>query len=139
MSGKFPYLFENRPLPEGISTAHNLSSVSKESKMLVMADGDWLINQVSGKDQSAFPLGWDRYTEKQYANKVFLENLVDYFMNDERLIGLRNREVKLRLLDQAVLKESKMKWQMTNVIFPVLFLGIVAFIQQYLRKRKYTS
>lgn len=139
LSGKFPYIFGNRPTPQGITEAVDLTHISEEAKMLVMADGDWLLNQVNTKDQSPYPLGWDRYTEQQYANKTFLENVIDYMMNDEALISLRNREVKLRLLDQPKIKVEKMKWQIINVVAPIVFLLIIGFIQQYMRKRKYAA
>ncbi|WDF69794.1 gliding motility-associated ABC transporter substrate-binding protein GldG [Sphingobacterium oryzagri] len=137
LQGKFPYVFENRPTPSGITLPVDLSNISKESKMLVMSDGDWLINQISAKDQSPYPLGWDRYTEQQFANKVFLQNVVDYLIDDENLISLRNREVKLRLLDQAVVREKKVFWQLINVLLPILVLTITALLQQLWRKRRY--
>lgn len=139
LEGHFPYLYENRPTPVGIDTAVELSNVSEPAKMVVIADGDWLLNQVNGKDQSPFPLGWDRYTEQQYANKIFLENIVDYLMNDEQLISLRNREVKLRLLDQAKVKEEKVIWQVLNIAVPLLILLAIGLGQQIWRKRKYSS
>jgi len=138
MQGKFPYIFRDRPTPQGIRTPVDLSDISDSAKMLVVADGDWLLNQVNAKDQSPFPLGWDRYTEQQYANKLFLENVVDYLMYNESLITLRNREVKLRLLDQAKVKEEKISWQMINVVLPIILLVIIGGVQQLWRKRKYT-
>lgn len=138
LSGKFPYIFENRPTPSGITSPIDLSSISNPAKMLVISDGDWLINQVNTKDQSPYPLGWDRYTEQQFANKIFLENIVDYLMNEESLISLRNREVKLRLLDQAKVKDKKLEWQMINIALPLLLLFLIGFVQQYIRKKKYT-
>src|SRR5690606_11145489 len=115
LEGQFPYLFANRPIPDGIDTPVDLTAIANPAKMLVMADGDWLINQVNTKDQSPFPLGWYRYSEQQFANKVFLENIIDYLMNDENLIALRNREVKLRLLDQAKVQAEKSTWQLITV------------------------
>ncbi|TJZ51532.1 gliding motility-associated ABC transporter substrate-binding protein GldG [Sphingobacterium olei] len=138
LSGKFPYIFENRPTPSGITSPIDLSSISNPAKMLVISDGDWLINQVNTKDQSPYPLGWDRYTEQQFANKIFLENIVDYLLNEESLISLRNREVKLRLLDQAKVKDKKLEWQMINIALPLLLLFLIGFVQQYIRKKKYT-
>lgn len=137
LQGKFPYIFENRNTPAGITEPVDLSAVSNKARMLVVADGDWLINQINSKDQSAFPLGWDRYAEQQYANKIFLENAVDYLLNDERVISLRNREVKLRLIDKARVKEQQLGWQILNVGIPILLLFIVGMIQQYMRKRRY--
>ncbi|MBE8712858.1 gliding motility-associated ABC transporter substrate-binding protein GldG [Sphingobacterium hungaricum] len=137
LSGKFPYLFKDRPTPVGISEAVDLSATSQESKMFLIADGDWLINQVNAKDQSPYPLGWDRYSEQQFANKILLENVVDYLLNDESLIQLRNREIKLRLLNASVVKSEKVKWQVINVLFPIVVLVLFGLIQHYLRKRKF--
>lgn len=137
LTGKFPYIFDSRPVPAEIRNPIDLSQTTEEAKMLVVADGDWLINQINAKDQSPFPLGWDRYTAQQYANKIFLENSIDYLLNDKQLISLRNREVKLRLLDQAVVKEGKLKWQIINVGFPLVLLIAVGNLQHYIRKRKY--
>lgn len=139
LSGNFPYLFENRPAPLEIKEPVNLSTISKPAKMLVIGDGDWLMNNVNTKDNSPYPLGWDRYTEQQFANKTFLENIVDYMTNDDKLISLRNREVKLRLLDPVVAKQDKLKWQLINVVSPILVLILIAVIQQTIRKRKYTK
>lgn len=139
LEGKFPYLYENRPTPEGITSPVDLADIAEPAKMMVISDGDWLLNQVNGKDQSPFPLGWDRYSEQQFANKVFLENIVDYLMNDEDLITLRNREVKLRLLDQAKVKADKTTWQIINVLLPVLILSAIGIGQQTWRRKKYSS
>lgn len=137
LSGHFPYLFQNRPIPASIVSSKDLNSISKPAKMLVVSDGDWLINQINPKDQSPYPLGWDRFSEQQYANKAFLENIVDYLQNDETLITLRDREVKLRLLDQAKVKEEKLTWQILNVVAPLIVLLFIGLIQQYIRRRKY--
>ena len=107
--------------------------------MFVIADGDWLINQVNTKDNSPYALGWDRYSEQQFANKSLLENMVDYLTNDEQLINLRNREVKLRLLDQTTVKQQRLTWQLINVVSPIILLISIGFIQQLIRKRKYTK
>lgn len=139
LSGKFPYLYRGRKAPEGIKDAIDLTHVSKPSKMLVIGDGDWLINQVDQKDQSPFPLGWDRYTGQQFANKIFLTNIVDYFLNDESLIQLRNREVKLRLLDQSKVRSNKVLWVSLNVGIPLLILLLAIVIQQYYRKNKFAK
>ncbi|TDQ81220.1 gliding motility-associated ABC transporter substrate-binding protein GldG [Sphingobacterium yanglingense] len=139
LSGRFPYIYQNRPTPIGATEAIDLSNISEEARMMVIADGDWLMNQVNSKDQSPYPLGWDRYTEQQYANKIFLENSVDYLMNDERLISLRNREIKLRLLDQAMVKGDKLKWQLINVVLPIIILILIGLSQAYLRRHRYTK
>lgn len=139
MQGKFPYVFANRPAPEGISESVDLTSVSNESKMVVVSDGDWLINQVNTTDQSPYPLGWDRYMNQQFGNKLFLENLVDYLLRDESLIQLRNREVKLRLLDTQKVRTEKLYWQLMNVVLPIVLLTIFGILHQYIRRRRYAK
>ncbi|WP_270088302.1 gliding motility-associated ABC transporter substrate-binding protein GldG [Sphingobacterium sp. SYP-B4668] len=137
LTGQFPYLFQNRPTPNGIQRPVDLTPISKPAKMMVIGDGDWLINQINASDQSPFPLGWDRYTNQQFANKVLLENVVDYLLNDTTLISLRNREVKLRMLDQAAVKRDSLKWQLINVGLPLTILLATGTIHFYWRKRKY--
>lgn len=139
LSGHFPYIFDNRPAPKEIKDAVDLKSISKPAKMFVIADGDWLLNQINPKDESPYPLGWDRYMEKQFANKSLLENIADYLTNDEDIITLRNREVKLRLLDQAIVKRDRLKWQIVNVVSPLLILLLLGCMQQLVRRRKYTK
>ncbi len=139
LSGKFPHLFQNRPIPSGINEQEVPGGETKTAKMFVIGDGDWLINQVNQSDQSPFPLGWDRYTNQQFANKSFLLNLVDYFLYDESLIAIRNREVKLRLLDKVKIEENKLYWQLINVLLPLVVLIIIASIQQLIRKNKYAK
>lgn len=139
ISGKFPYIFDNRAAPAGITEPYNLSQIQHESRMFMIADGDWITNQINAKDQSPFPMGWDRYMEQQFANKSLLLNVVDYLLNDESLIALRNREVKLRLLDDALVKSQKLTWQLINIIGPLALLLSIAMLQQYIRRRQYTS
>ena len=139
LSGNFPYIFENRPAPVGIKNPVDLTTISKPTKMFVIADGDWLINAVNQKDNSPYPLGWDRFTAQQFANKTLLANIVEYMINDDNLIELRNREIKLRLLDQQAVKQEKLKWQLINVVFPLFILLLVGISQQILRKRKYAK
>ncbi|GHE23045.1 gliding motility-associated ABC transporter substrate-binding protein GldG [Sphingobacterium griseoflavum] len=137
LSGEFPYLFENRAAPSDIAEPIDLTNIHHTSKMLVFADADWLINQIDSKDQSPYPLGWDRYMERQFANKAFLQNTVDYLLHDDSLIGLRNRSVKLRLLNPVKIKEQKLMWQLVNVAAPILLLSVIALAQQQFRRRKF--
>src|SRR5690606_22146244 len=139
LSGEFPYIYRDRLAPDNISDPVNLDRVSKPAKMLVIGDGDWLINQVDQKDSSPFPLGWDRYSGQQFANKIFLTNIVDYLLNDESLIQLRNREVKLRLLDQSKVRSNKVLWISLNIGLPLIILLLSIVIQQYSRKNKFSK
>ncbi|MGB4774836.1 MAG: gliding motility-associated ABC transporter substrate-binding protein GldG [Daejeonella sp.] len=137
LEGKFPSDFKNRPIPAGISEVPNHPAQSKATKMIVVADGDILKNQISGTDGSAFPLGYDRFTKQQYGNKNFLLNVADYLTDDSDIIQLRNKEIKLRLLDRARIRDERTQWQMLNIGLPLLLLAIFGLLWQYYRKRKY--
>jgi ABC-2 type transport system permease protein len=137
LEGSFPSVFLNRTVPDGIHEHYALPAVGKASKMIVIGDGDIFKNQLSSRDGSAFPLGFDRYTERNYGNKALLLNIADYLSNDDNLIALRNKEVKIRLLDKTRLRTEKLQWQLINVIGPLLLLILFATFQHYYRKGKY--
>ncbi len=139
LEGSFASDFKNRPLPKGITDRVDIPAKSKKTKMIVVSDGDILKNQISGNDGSPFPLGYDRYTHQQYGNKILLLNIADYLTDDSGLIQLRNKEIKLRLLDRARIRSEKMGWQLINMGLPLLVLIIFVFFQQYYREQKYTG
>ncbi|MBB5639295.1 ABC-2 type transport system permease protein [Pedobacter cryoconitis] len=137
LEGVFPSVFANRAVPAGITENYSVTGQSKKTKMIVIGDGDIFLNQVSSRDGSVFPLGFDRYTQRNFGNKAFLLNVADYLSSDDNLIELRNKEVKVRLLDKQLLRQSKTKWQFINLILPLLLLISFAIFQHYYRKYKY--
>ncbi|WP_158824971.1 gliding motility-associated ABC transporter substrate-binding protein GldG [Mucilaginibacter lacusdianchii] len=136
LEGKFMSDFQNRPMPEGLNEQVEVLNSSRLAKMIVLSDGDILKNQV-GTDGSPFPLGFDRYTQQTFGNKNLLLNMVDYLADDSGLIALRNKEVQLRLLNRARVKNEKMYWQVVNTVVPLAVVLIFAIFQHYYRRRKY--
>lgn len=139
LEGNFPSVFAGRPLPAGIAQPYRVENVGKPAKMIVIGDGDIFKNQVSGQNGTPFPLGYDRYSQRTFGNKALLLNIVDYFTDDDNLIALRNKEVKIRLLDKGKIKLEKTKWQLINVAAPILLLIFFAIFQHYYRKYKYAK
>ncbi|WP_225871338.1 gliding motility-associated ABC transporter substrate-binding protein GldG [Pedobacter cryotolerans] len=139
LEGRFKSVFLNRPVPAGIDEDYNLPAISKPTKMIVIGDGDIFANQYSKADNSIFPLGLDRYTQQNYGNKALLLNIADYFTDDDNLIALRNKEIKVRLLNKALIKAEKLKWQLINTAFPFILLICFATFQHYYRKHKYAK
>lgn len=137
LEGEFPSNFKNRPVPEGITEKVSIPEKSKSGKMIVLADGDLFKNQINSTDGSPYPLGFDRYTREQYANKSFLLNAADYLTDDSGIIGLRNKEIKLRLLDRARIRQEKTFWQLINIGLPLILLIVCGIFQHYYRIRKY--
>ena len=138
LEGNFTSNFRNRPVPQGIAEQLNIPEISKPAKVIVFSDGDIFKNQINSSDGSPYPLGFDRYTQQQYANKSLLLNAVDYLSDDSGIIGLRNKEIKLRLLDRAKIRQEKTFWQLINIGLPIILLIVCGIFQHYYRIRKYT-
>ncbi|MGN7204690.1 gliding motility-associated ABC transporter substrate-binding protein GldG [Pedobacter sp. SAFR-022] len=138
MEGNFPSVFYNRALPEGITSSYGNFQRSKTTRMIVIGDGDIFKNQVSATDNSVFPLGFDRFTQQNFGNKALLLNIADYLSSEDNLIALRNKDVKVRLLDKTRLRTEKLTWQIMNVLLPIGLLILFGIFQHYYRKYKYT-
>lgn len=136
LEGKFRSDFMNRPVPEGIDGQVNVLQQSQPAKMIVISDGDIFKNQVDA-DGSPYPLGYDHYNRQTYGNKSLLLNMVDYLTGDTRLIALRTKEIQIRPLNRARVRNEKLYWQLVNNIIPPALVLIFAIFQHYLRKRKY--
>jgi len=140
LEGIFESNFRNRMLNElKVEGSHLPLEESKPSKMIVIADGDIIRNNVrqSANGIQILPLGFDRYSNQTYGNKEFLMNAINYLTDDKGLIELRNREVKLRLLNKSKIREEKLKWQLINTLFPFLIICLAAVTLGLLRKRRH--
>jgi ABC-2 type transport system permease protein len=116
------------------------------NSMIVLADGDIAINAVKRSTGETYPLGYDRETGRQFANKKFLLNCFDYMFDKSGLIEVRTKEINLRLLNRpkinAPLEEDawlreKTKWQLVNTVVPVLAVILFGILNSWYRRRKY--
>ncbi len=110
-----------------------------KTKMIVVADGDIASNDMQYSTGEILPMGYDKYAKRTYANKTFLLNCLNYLLDDEGLLQLRAREVKLRLLDSKKIANHQAKWQMINIGVPLGIVIILGLIQFYIRKKKYAK
>ncbi len=133
LEGKFNSVYKNRVLPFPEST---FQSEGKNNKMIVIADGDIIRNQLD-KNYQPLELGYDKWTNKLYGNKEFLMNCVNYLLDDNGLINIRSKEVNLPLLDKEKVYQDYSVIQGITVGLPIVILAIFGFLFTYLRKRKY--
>ncbi len=140
LEGEFSSFVEYR-LPTALLADSNFKYIDhgKKTKMIVVADGDVAHNDYQPNTGQVYPLGFDRNTQQTFANKNFLVNCVNYLLDDEGMLQLRSREVKLRLLDKKKTALQKGKWQFINVALPLLIIIGVALSQFYIRKRKFAG
>lgn len=141
--GVFPSVFQTRNVPQGLRYERaSILSKSKPTRMLIVADGDILRNEVegSGASRQIFPLNFDRYTKQElYGNKEFVVNAVNYLVEGDRWMSLRNRSYQLRLLDKKEANENRAKWQLINVVFPLILLLIIGITSTIIRRNKYAK
>jgi len=147
LEGKFSSLFKNR-LSRGEMDSLNIygspfqSENIKNNKIIIVADGDIVLNGTY-KEQ-LLPMGVNPYTvgtqyEYQFANRQFVDNCIQYLVNNEGLTEAKSKDYKLRLLDPKKTSEQRTFWETLNLVLPVLLIIIFGFIYQWGRKRKYSS
>ena len=140
LKGEFESLYANR-MTTGIMESEEIGfkTSSEPTAMIVVADGDIIRNQFHIPKGYPLPLGFDQYTQITYGNKDFIENAVSYLVDGEGLIGIRSRELKIRLLDMNKVNDNAMLWQIINVVIPSTIVIIFGIILSIIRKRKFTK
>jgi ABC-2 type transport system permease protein len=141
VEGSFSSDFENRLRPKEIVSAPAFMGKSKNTKQIVVADGDIIRNETNGiaSDSTTLPLGFDRYMNQQFGNRDFVLNSVLYLTDDAGWLGLRSRTLQLRLLNKSVVSEERLFWQCVNVGLPLLLLLAGGVGYGLYRKKKYTK
>jgi len=148
LEGKFTSLFRNRVSKSQIdilaASGAAFSDMNKQdNKMIVVGDGDILLNDISPKE-GPLPMGLNFYTvgsqyEYQFANRDFLLNCMEYLVNKPGIIETRNKDIVLRLLNGPKVEEQKTTWQFINIGLPILLVILLGWVYQQLRKRKYAA
>ncbi len=142
LEGKFESVFKNRVAPSFSEALESEGMTFKDesifSKMIVISDGDLIKNEVSATG-SIYPLGFYAFTEQTFANKDFLLNCIEYLVDDTRLIETRNKEVRLRLLDNQRVQAERTKWQLLNTGLPLLLISVFGGVYYWVRKKRYAD
>lgn len=139
LEGQFTSAFQNRMVPGVVSDGKPLVNRSKPTKIVVVADGDIIRNDVqrSASGVMPYPLGFDKYMNQQFGNKDFLLNAISYLNDDTGLMQIRNRELVVRMLDKNKIYTQRTMWVFINTAIPLLLLIAFSIVFIWLRKRKY--
>ncbi len=139
LEGKFESNFKNRLISDLALSDDKIIKTSKPTKMVVTSDGDIPVNKVSAKGE-VYPIGFDVNSQRQYmGNKDFMLNAINYLCDDEGLMAIRLREIKMRLLSKEKVLQEKTFWKIVNTALPVVIIVLFGMFASYLRKRKYSS
>ncbi len=139
--GVFSSAFENRVSESLSNTLKQINAEykleSSPTKMIVFSDGDLPANAISSRGEPA-PLGFNMYEQVTYpGNKNLVMNSIEYLIDENNILNARNKEIRLRMLDDSKIEKNKTFWQWFNLILPVVFSFLIYFIADFYRKRKY--
>jgi len=115
-----------------------LSAAASDNSMIVISDADILTNAVSQQD-GPMAMGMNSYTRQQFANRDFISNCLFYLTGGASIMDARSKTFRLRLLDKEQLENSKLFWQLLNILLPLALPLAFYFIYGFLRKRKYAT
>jgi ABC-2 type transport system permease protein len=141
VEGTFSSIYTNRMAPDSVTTTRPFMAKSKNTRMIFVANSEIIRNDIVGTQANPqiVPLGYDRYTGREFGNRNFIVNSVLYLTDDEGWLQLRSREFKLRLLNKVEIIKNKTFFQVVNVILPVLLLLGFGAVNVVVRKRRYAK
>lgn len=133
LEGEFKSMYKDRVRP--LELKEN-ATLSRPTKMIVVSDGDIIKNDFDSQHKMPLELGFDRWTSKYYDNKAFLQNAMNYLLDDTEFLTLRNKKVQLAFLDKEKVAESAKAWQIKVFLYPLLVLVIVMLLSGYFYRKK---
>jgi ABC-2 type transport system permease protein len=147
LEGKFKSMFANRlttAMSDSLQSYNQvfLPQAVNNGQLIIVGDGDIVLNSVA--KGNPIPMGLNKYTigtqrEFPFANKQFLQNCLDYLINENGLSEAKAKDYVVRLLDSKKTAEEKIFWQVINIIVPISTVLLLAMIFYWLRKKKYTK
>jgi ABC-2 type transport system permease protein len=140
LEGKFESAFKDRiTMSDDTLKMIGFKAQGVNTSMIVVSDGDVIINDVKRNEQYAYPLGFDKYTQQQYGNKDFIVNCMNYLCGDSALLTVRTKQLQLRLLDTAKAQTYRTQWQFINMLVPVGIIILLGIVLAFVRKEKYAK
>jgi ABC-2 type transport system permease protein len=161
LEGKFTSLYRNRVMQSQLDSlrvaGQTYQETSPANKVIIVGDGDIVLNDFLPPSEAntapqPLPMGWNKYTYSEYqrgtqfaqlfvpaANREFFLNCIEYLVSNPAISETRNKDIVLRLLDSRKVTANKMKWQMINILVPILFFILLGWFYQEARKRKYAK
>jgi gliding-associated putative ABC transporter substrate-binding component GldG len=133
IEGKFNSAFNNRipPIKLGEKRA------SGQSQMIVFSSGAIAENQVD--KGNPLQLGYDKWTNNFYFNKVFLQQTVHHLMGNQKLLQLQNKNVVLPRLDFQKVEQHSSLLKTLMLLIPLLILLLLGALISRWRIRRFSQ
>lgn len=142
IEGKFSSVFINRAIPDSVeSTPANqkLEASSSSTRMIVIGSSSIIKNDIAGEgDQTrVLPIGYDRVANRQMGNRDLIVNAVNWLVNGDEWMALKNKSLKIRLLNKSTIYENRTLITSINTILPIVLVLIVIGTVSLARSVKY--
>ncbi|MBM3160563.1 MAG: Gldg family protein [Bacteroidetes bacterium] len=126
----------------------------KPGKIIAVGNGTFLANSIDSVRYSDgtiryLPIGKDDLIIDRHLasfkivfpidNAAFLQNLVDYMLDDNAIFELRSRKINIKELDRDKIAETKNYYTLLNIGIPVLLICLIGLIMTWYRRKKYTQ
>jgi ABC-2 type transport system permease protein len=143
LEGLFTSAYKNRLTSDFRETLKTMNLSFKEqsipTKQLVIGDVHFALNLINSRTDQPEEVGFNKWEIQQYkGNKDFILNAIEYMIDDNHILDSRSKEIKLRPLDKVKVENEKTKWQLINLLAPILLIVLAYFTITYLRKKKYS-
>lgn len=141
--GKFASKYKNRITPSFQQGLDQLGITFKASspatKQIVVTDSEFIRNAINYRTNTAERVGFNPWSKKWYeGNLLFIQNCIEYLIDDQGILESRSKEIKLRPLDGRRVESEARYWQILNVLVPLLLIALFGFGYNYWRRRKYS-
>jgi ABC-2 type transport system permease protein len=137
LEGVFTSLYAYQLPPEQIVNQHPTRKQSVLTRQIVVAAGSAIRNE--WQQGRPLPLGYDRYTQMQFGNRDFMVNAVLYLADEEGWMNLRQKEIRLRMINDQRARQSRVTAQVVSIVIPLLILGCLGVTFTWIRRRKYVK
>lgn len=135
LEGNFTSYYKNRFLPDGFDKA-TFVDTGDQGKVLVAGDGHVVKSTLDGSG-NPLPLGEDPFSADLMANRIFIQNAINYLLEPDGIIASRTKQYKIRPLDEVKIKENRFFWYFLNIAAPVGLILIVGSLKVIWRKRRF--
>ena len=131
VEGEFSSAFDNRIPPVKLEQ----KTITAKSQMMVFSSGSVAENQVD--KGNPLELGYDKWSNNFYFNKVFLQQTVHYLMGNQKLLKLQNKTVELPRLDFQKVERMSGLLKPLMLLIPLIILFLLGGLVYRWRIRKF--
>jgi hypothetical protein len=105
----------------------------------VAGTGSLFQSDINPADGNPLVLGQDPFSNVQYANRQLLLNSISYLVEPEGIIATRTKQFQIRPLNKVKVQSEKFKWQLINILFPVMLFSILGMVWISVKKRRFSK